>query len=399
METELITNKVLFNKLNNYFKDNIRTSLINKERNSEINGEVLIVITKEDLFYCIEIGDENVSSFILKDDNSVDLMIIEDLCFKQINDLYICYFFELIYIFARNEYNVYYYDIEYRVMKEYISEEKIIDMCCGHRRSILLTQSGKVYDYVVNREERENSEKYIYSESKSFKNYSFENEKIVMISCGGWHSLALTESGRVFGWGSNWEGQLGVNVRNTSEPIIIEMNDLKIKKISCGNYHSLLLSRDGNIYAFGLNCEGEVGNGMDKPQRVPIKLELNNNFIDIASHPYYHISMSQSIDGIYYVWGLFEDKRVLRPQSTKHKTFEDILISSDFIYNIKTFEKLIEFKCSFIRTGFYSECFEEIKMLGSGSFGSVFQVKSKEWRDYAAIKRIEFTSVDKNEIN
>jgi hypothetical protein len=399
METELITNKVLFNKLNNYFKDNIRTSLINKERNSEINGEVLIVITKEDLFYCIEIGDENVSSFILKDDNSIDLMIIEDLCFKQINDLYICYFFELKYIFARNEYNVYYYDIEYGVMKEYISEEKIIDMCCGHRRSILLTQSGKVYDYVVNREERENSEKYIYSESKSFKNYSFENEKIVMISCGGWHSLALTESGRVFGWGSNWEGQLGVNVRNTSEPIIIEMNDLKIKKISCGNYHSLLLSRDGNIYAFGLNCEGEVGNGMDKPQRVPIKLELNNNFIDIASHPYYHISMSQSIDGIYYVWGLFEDKRVLRPQSTKHKTFEDILISSDFIYNIKTFEKLIEFKCSFIRTGFYSECFKEIKMLGSGSFGSVFQVKSKEWRDYAAIKRIEFTSVDKNEIN
>jgi hypothetical protein len=399
METELITNKVLFNKLNNYFKDNIRTSLINKERNSEINGEVLIVITKEDLFYCIEIGDENVSSFILKDDNSIDLMIIEDLCFKQINDLYICYFFELKYIFARNEYNVYYYDIEYGVMKEYISEEKIIDMCCGHRRSILLTQSGKVYDYVVNREERENSEKYIYSESKSFKNYSFENEKIVMISCGGWHSLALTESGRVFGWGSNWEGQLGVNVRNTSEPIIIEMNDLKIKKISCGNYHSLLLSRDGNIYAFGLNCEGEVGNGMDKPQRVPIKLELNNNFIDIASHPYYHISMSQSIDGIYYVWGLFEDKPVLRPQSTKHKTFEDILISSDFIYNIKTFEKLIEFKCSFIRTGFYSECFEEIKMLGSGSFGSVFQVKSKEWRDYAAIKRIEFTSVDKNEIN
>jgi hypothetical protein len=399
METELITNKVLFNKLNNYFKDNIRTSLINKERNSEINGEVLIVITKEDLFYCIEIGDENVSSFILKDDNSIDLMIIEDLCFKQINDLYICYFFELKYIFARNEYNVYYYDIEYGVMKEYISEEKIIDMCCGHRRSILLTQSGKVYDYVVNREERENSEKYIYSESKSFKNYSFENEKIVMISCGGWHSLALTESGRVFGWGSNWEGQLGVNVRNTSEPIIIEMNDLKIKKISCGNYHSLLLSRDGNIYAFGLNCEGEVGNGMDKPQRVPIKLELNNNFIDIASHPYYHISMSQSIDGIYYVWGLFEDKRVLRPQSTKHKTFEDILISSDFIYNIKTFEKLIEFKCSFIRTGFYSECFKEIKMLGSGSFGSVFQVKSKEWRDYAAIKKIEFTSVDKNEIN
>jgi alpha-tubulin suppressor-like RCC1 family protein len=55
----------------------------------------------------------------------------------------------------------------------------------------------------VNVSERENSEKYNYFNLKSFKNYSFENEKIVMISCGRWHSLAFIERGRVFGWGSN----------------------------------------------------------------------------------------------------------------------------------------------------------------------------------------------------
>ncbi len=47
METKLNSNKVLFNKLNDYFKDNIRISLINRE--------ILIIITKEDLFYCIDI--------------------------------------------------------------------------------------------------------------------------------------------------------------------------------------------------------------------------------------------------------------------------------------------------------------------------------------------------------
>jgi alpha-tubulin suppressor-like RCC1 family protein len=73
-------------------------------------------------------------------------------------------------------------------------------------------QSGKVYEYLVNEEisdkledtidskEQENSEKYI---DFDLKIYSFENEKIVMISCGYYHSLALTESGRVFGWGYN----------------------------------------------------------------------------------------------------------------------------------------------------------------------------------------------------
>jgi alpha-tubulin suppressor-like RCC1 family protein len=106
--------------------------------------------------------------------------------------------------------------------------------------------------------ERENSEKYVNFELKSFKNYSFE--KIVMISSGG-HSLALTESGRVFGWGDNSEKQLDVDVMESSEPIIIELNDLKIKKISCGRFHSLLLSCDGDIYAFGWNDFGQIGNG------------------------------------------------------------------------------------------------------------------------------------------
>jgi alpha-tubulin suppressor-like RCC1 family protein len=72
-------------------------------------------------------------------------------------------------------------------------------------------------------------------------NYSFENERIVIISCGGWHSSALTESSRVFGWGDNGCGQLGANIWCSSEPIIIELNDLKIKKISCGHRRSLLL--------------------------------------------------------------------------------------------------------------------------------------------------------------
>jgi alpha-tubulin suppressor-like RCC1 family protein len=76
-------------------------------------------------------------------------------------------------------------------VKEYISEQNIIDMCCGLWLSILLTQSGKVYEYELDRKEQ-NSEKYIHFELKSFKNCSFENEKIVMISYGLNHSLALT---------------------------------------------------------------------------------------------------------------------------------------------------------------------------------------------------------------
>jgi hypothetical protein len=182
----MANNKVLFNKLNEFFKHNITISLIC----SQFRRSILIIITKEDEFYWIYIENDNIPSFIINDDNSViENMIIKDLCHKQINDIKMNLLSD--YCFARNEYNIYYYDIEYGVIKEYISEEKIIDMCRGIWCSILLTQSGKVYEYKVYRKEREKSEKYIDFELKSFKNYSFENEKIVMISCGATHSLAI----------------------------------------------------------------------------------------------------------------------------------------------------------------------------------------------------------------
>ncbi len=104
-------------------------------------------------------------------------------------------------------------------------------------------------------------------------------------------------------------------------------------------------------YAIGWNRWGEIGNGTQEEQRFPIKLELNNKFIDIASHYYYPISMSQSIDGIYYVWGKFEDKGVLSPQSTKYESFENILSPNNFIKNINTqsselcFPKRIAYMC------------------------------------------------------
>ncbi len=102
--------------------------------------DILIIITKEDKFYCIHINNENISSFIMNNDNSViEQTVIKDLCYKQINDIKINY--QSTYCFAcnENEYNIYYYDIEYWIMKEYISEEKVDDICCGYRHLILLT--------------------------------------------------------------------------------------------------------------------------------------------------------------------------------------------------------------------------------------------------------------------
>ncbi len=66
-------------KLNDYFKIIIKISLINKE---------ILIIIKEDLFYCIDIENTNISSFNINNVNLViESMIFRDLCFKQFNDI------------------------------------------------------------------------------------------------------------------------------------------------------------------------------------------------------------------------------------------------------------------------------------------------------------------------
>jgi serine/threonine protein kinase len=59
------------------------------------------------------------------------------------------------------------------------------------------------------------------------------------------------------------------------------------------------------------------------------------------------------------------------------------------IANMKTFDKLVEFKHSFVKNGFYSKHFQEINKLGSGSFGSVFKVEVKQDSDYYETNVIE----------
>ena len=89
---------------------------------------------------------------------------------------------------------------------------------------------------------------------------------IKSISCGFKHSLFVSESGHVYGMGSNSHGQLGVadpssNFKNT--PTLVEgaLQEHLVSKISCGNFHSLALTNDGFAFSWGQGKFGALGNG------------------------------------------------------------------------------------------------------------------------------------------
>jgi RCC1 and BTB domain-containing protein len=215
-------------------------------------------------------------------------------------------------------------------LNQYLSDKNIIDICCGHNFSVVLTSNGEVYAWGENRNGQiGNGSKELYQLIPSKVN-GFNDEKVVMISCGSLHSMALTESGLVFSWGNNSSGQLGHSYNgfgygNVNEPSLLNLNnEILIKKISCGSQHSILLSSDGDIYTFGDNSKYQLGSlERDNNHSIPLKLEYKNKFIDIAAQ--YHISIALSVNNVFHVWGKVGDHLIsTRPKKTEFQTFNDI---------------------------------------------------------------------------
>ena len=137
-------------------------------------------------------------------------------------------------------------------------------------------------------------------------------QKLIMVSGGLKHSLALNNLGRVFAWGRNLEGQLGLPQTTTSaiKPTDIStpsvLNTFRIIQVSAGYYHSLFLTEGGAVYATGGNSCGCVGDGTATarfaPQVVPASAPtdvLNGKFIAkvLAGYDY---SIALDADGNMY---------------------------------------------------------------------------------------------------
>jgi hypothetical protein len=345
----------------------------------------VFILTKSDIFYEINVRNEKLSYFILNDEKQViESMIVKELSNIGVDNL-ISGEFNCI---ARTNDNKF-YSICHNKLKvnQVLSDLNINDVKCGSDHTLLLTSSDEVYAWGSNYYGQ------IGKDGKDWQNTpikvnGFNGERIVMISCGGWHSMALTESGRVYSWGYNGFGQLGIgNTIKSNTPKLIDLKPIIIVKICSGRYHCLLLSNDG-VYAFGWNLWGQIGNGNREDQLTPVKLSHEIKFIDIAAHSSLNISVSLSIDNIYYVWGECKKEPFSTPIKTNFRTFAEVFNNNTSIqYEIS--EKLIEFKDQLFRFGYFDRKFKELEELGSGSFGTVFKVRD-EFRDkYYAIKKIK----------
>lgn len=120
------------------------------------------------------------------------------------------------------------------------------------------------------------------------------------------HCLAVTDSGKVFSWGLNEFGQCGHPPRheNILQPREIRRRGLGVKwrNASVGHSHSLLVSTCGKLYAFGSNFQGMLGDGSFTDCADPTAVILHGNCIASAAGMTHSLAVTD--DGRVFAWGL-----------------------------------------------------------------------------------------------
>ena len=101
--------------------------------------------------------------------------------------------------------------------------------------------------------------------------------KAVQVSAGGWYALAIDENGNTWTWGQNLRGQLGNGTSyDSSVPVQVrypaDAGTVKIVQVSTGTWHSLAIDEDGNTWAWGWNSDGQLGNNTLGNQSSPAKV-------------------------------------------------------------------------------------------------------------------------------
>ena len=135
---------------------------------------------------------------------------------------------------------------------------------CGDNFTICLCEDGLVYSFGINNDGQlglGNTE-----ESYSSPQMIEALQDVEFIECGSYHTFCKTKNGKVFCWGYNGQGQLGLEntVKHSSPILCSSLVNEAIVDIKCGSYHTLSLTENQNVLSCGHNAYDQLGREIPK---------------------------------------------------------------------------------------------------------------------------------------
>jgi len=102
---------------------------------------------------------------------------------------------------------------------------------------------------------------------------ALDGRKVVVVACGENHSLVVTSNGELFAWGSLHMGRCGFadvyglpidDENNPYQPIPRRvtgsaLDGYRVASVACGTFHSLAVTETGELFGWGSACAGRCG--------------------------------------------------------------------------------------------------------------------------------------------
>ncbi|KAG7408785.1 Protein pim1 [Fusarium oxysporum f. sp. rapae] len=197
---------------------------------------------------------------------------------------------------------------------------RFVQVVTSDSATFALTEDGRVYGWGTFR----SSEGILgFSETVRVQSTPLmlrDPKNIKALAAGSNHILALDVKGNVFAWGCGQQNQLGRRIIERHKMSCLSPRGVclprgRISKIACGSYHSFALDTDGKVYGWGLNNFGQVGvesnAGEDDAVILrPAKLSYLNHkkITDIDGGG--HHSVACSANGDILTWGRVDGYQV-----------------------------------------------------------------------------------------
>ncbi|CEP00073.1 Regulator of chromosome condensation (RCC1) repeat [Plasmodiophora brassicae] len=203
--------------------------------------------------------------------------------------------------------------------------DSVVGIDCGNYHTAAVSEQGRVYTWGWGGRWLTGCGGLGHGDLKSAESpkrvEALDGQRVVQVACGKYHTLARTDDGKVYAWGRGEYGRLGLNSnRDRTSPQLIEAIPGPVKLIATGSASSAAITESGRLYMWGKNDTGQLGLGgssnldMFALEGIPTLVEaLKDETIADVSCSDRH-TLACTTDGRVFIWG---DRQWMLPYELK----------------------------------------------------------------------------------
>lgn len=158
------------------------------------------------------------------------------------------------------------------------STSDFVRVAAGAFHNLAVNTKGEVFTWGINDFGQLGNGTTSYATSPQHVVEDLEGMVIADVAAGGWHSLALTAAGEVLVWGRGEYGRLGLGDKTGSSKLrptkVTGLEGYRVVEASCGGTHTMVVTDDGRAFIWGRGAFGRLGTGNERDFYSPVEVKL-----------------------------------------------------------------------------------------------------------------------------